>query len=275
MQQLIYFIQKYKYFLFFLLLEFIALYITINNNNFHKSKFISSANFLTGGFYKKATQFSTYFELKKHNDELRDENIKLKNKLEFLNSKKSIYNDSTVIDSTEFNQKFTFTTSLIVKNNYHLKTNFLTIDKGTNQGVTKEMAVVNSLGIIGVIDASSNNYSRIQSILNTNSKINARLKNSAHFGTLIWDGKSNEKVQLIDIPRQAAIKIGDTIITGGKSTIFPEGILIGSVINISNTNSLSTIDIQLFNDMTSLSTVYIIKSLDKAEVELLNENLNE
>ena len=99
MQQLISFIQKYKYFLFFLLLAFIALFLTINNTRFHKSKFISSANKITGGLYEKSSQLSNYLNLKTQNEELILENTNLKNQLEFFNSKIDTTLNFTVIDS--------------------------------------------------------------------------------------------------------------------------------------------------------------------------------
>ena len=103
------------------------------------------------------------------------------------------------------------------------------------------MAVINSKGIVGITEFVSIKYSRVQSILNKNSKINAKLKNSNHFGSLTWNGFSYNTVQLLDIPRQAVIKTGDTIITGGNSTIFPAGIPIGKVINIGNNYEISII----------------------------------
>ena len=103
------------------------------------------------------------------------------------------------------------TNAKIIHNNYSSKFNFLTINKGETQGVKREMAVINSKGIIGLTDNTSNNYARVQSILNRNSTINARLKNSNYFGTLGWNGKNYNIVQLSDIARQAPLKIGDTI----------------------------------------------------------------
>jgi rod shape-determining protein MreC len=267
MQQLIYFFQKYKYFLFFLLLQTVALFLTINNNNFHKSKFITSANSVTGGLLEKTSNLSEYFHLKKINEELASENEQLKNLLEKYNSASDSTANFTVIDTVEFNQKFSYSSAKIIDNNYHKPNNFLLINKGKNQGITKEMAVMNSKGIIGITEKSSSNYTRVQSILNSNSKINAKLKNSNHFGTLTWNGKDYNTVQLEDIPRQANINPGDTIITGGRSTIFPEGILIGTVKNRNQDNS---IEVQLFNDMSSLKPVYIITFLDKEEIRNLN-----
>ena len=124
---------------------------------------------------------------------------------------------------------------------------------------------------IGITEKTSANYTRVQSILNNNSKINARLKNDTHFGSLTWNGKDYNSVQLEDIPRQAIIQIGDTIVTGGKSSIFPEGIPIGVIKNINIENNTNIINIQLFNDMSSIGYVYVITHLDKQEIKSLNE----
>lgn len=275
MQQIAYFIQKYKYFLFFVFLSLIALSLTINNHDFHKSKFISSANSITGGLYEKSSQLSDYFHLKSYNEELIDENTLLKNQLELIKARLDSTIEISVIDSLKYYQKYSYVSGRVIKNDYHKQNNFLLINLGTNQGVLTEMAVVNSKGLIGITDQVNTKYARVQSILNSNSKINARLKNSFHFGTLVWNGKNYNDVQLIDIPRQANVQIGDTIITGGKSTIFPEGILIGTVQKINHNNALSEIDIKLFNDMSNIGYVYVIKNLDKSEIKSLENTENE
>ena len=275
MQQIIYFFQKFKYFLFFLLLQLIALTLTFNNLNFHKSKYVSSANSLTGGLFSKISSISDYLDLKNENEILSEENTTLKNFI--LNSKKTPFSfDSIVIDSVKYQQKYTYTNAKIIKNEYTKAFNFLLINKGKKQGLEEEMAVVNSKGIIGITDNTSSNYARVQSILNKNSKINARLKGSTfYFGTLKWDGKNYNIAQLHDLPRQAPLKVGDTIETGGKSTIFPEGVLIGTIVNINKANSVNTIiDIKLFNDMSNLGYVYVIKNLHKNEIKSL-ENLKD
>jgi rod shape-determining protein MreC len=274
MQQLIYFFQKFKYFLFFLLLQFIALTLIFNNLNFQNSKYVNSANALTGGLYRKVSDMSDYFSLKATNTQLIEENTLLRN---FLNQKTntSFKVDSIVIDTVKYYQKYTYTSAKIINNSYSKAFNFLTINKGTIAGLSKEMAVVNGKGIIGFTDNLSPNYGRIQSILNKNTKINARLKNG-YFGTLQWNGLDYNTVQLIDIPRQAPVKIGDTIETGGKSAIFPEGILIGTVIEINKDNALdNVINVKLFNDMSVIGPVYIIKNLQKVEIKRLETSGNE
>lgn len=275
MQQLIFFFQKFKYFLFFLFLQLIALTVTFNNLTFHKSKFVNSASTFMGGLYASSSNLSEYLNLKSENILLSQENTRLKNTLEKKISVRSEL-DSTNIDSVKYHQRYTFTDAKIINNSYTKQFNFITINKGKDQGIDKEMAVINSKGIIGITDNSSKGYTRVQSILNRSSKINARLKNSNYFGSLGWDGQNYNIVELSDIPRQAPLKIGDTIETGGKSTIFPEGILIGTISKINKGNTADNkVRIKLFNDMSNLGFVYIIKSLDKEEIRILEINDDE
>lgn len=272
MQQLIYFFQKYKYFLFFLFLEFIAVALIINNNSFHRSKFISSTNFITGGLYSKSSNISEYFNLKERNTSLSEENLLLKNKLEQL----STYLDSisgSKIDTINLNQYYAYTSGKVINNSFHKNNNFLTINRGTKNGVLKEMGVVNSKGIIGITDNVGPSFARVQSILNSKSNINAKFKNNDHFGTLTWNGDDYNIVQLTDIPRQAIFKVGDTIITGGRSTIFPEGIPIGTVVEVpSELTASNNINIKLFNDMSNLGYVYVISNLNKEEIKSVENN---
>ncbi|WNW01568.1 rod shape-determining protein MreC [Tenacibaculum sp. HL-MS23] len=267
MQQLIYFFQRYKNFLFFLFLEIIAVALIINNHSFHKSKFISSTNFITGGVYQKSSELSEYLSLKSRNKELSEENTRLKNKLDQL----SIITD-TISKTIDSDQNFLYINGKITNNSYSKPNNFITINKGSAHGVNAEMAVINSKGIIGITDNTSAKFARVQSILNSNSRINVGFKNNNYYGTLKWDGLDYNSVQITDIPRQAVFKIGDTIITGGKSTIFPKGIPVGTISEVpENLSASNTIDVKLFNDMANLGHIYIITSLNKEEIKRIED----
>lgn len=272
MQQIIYFIRKFRYFLLFLLLEIIAVIFTIQNHSYHASKFVNSANFISGSFYNKVNSLNEFFLLKSENKLLIEENVRLKNLIE---KKELNYNEQnySVIDTLQYFQKYEYSEAKVINNNFTKRNNILTINKGTNQGLTTDLAVINSTGIIGVIKNISSNYATVLSILNNNSKINVRLKNSNHFGTLIWNGKTHTTAQLIDMPRQALIKIGDTIITGGKSAIFPEGINIGIINDFKfEKNQYQQINVFLFNDMSSVGYIQIVKNLQKSEQKNLEQD---
>ena len=268
MQQIFNFIFKNSHRMLFLLLMVTAIFLTIQSHSYHKSKIISSANFFTGGVYKQINSVNEYFDLKTKNDELAIENGRLKSLL--FNQK-----DSTKVnyDSIKGVKKTDIIISKVIKNSYSLQENFLTIDSGENQGVKSDMGVINSLGIVGIVENTSANYATVLSILNVKSQINAKIKKSNHFGSLIWKGKSTGFVQLIDVPRLATVKKGDTIVTGAQSTIFPENINIGTIEKIytDDETNFFTIDVKLFNDMTSLGHVYIIKNKDKKEIEELEK----
>ncbi|WP_440882094.1 rod shape-determining protein MreC [Tenacibaculum sp. C7A-26P2] len=272
MQQLVYFLQKYKYFLYFLFLEITAVVLIINNYSFHKSKVISSANLISGGILNKVNNINKYFHLNTENTLLAKENIILKNKIEQLSKIIDSNKITVVVDSLKYNQKYIYKAGKIISNNYNFSYNFMTIDKGKNDNISNEMAVINSKGIIGITEDVTSRYSRVQSILNKNSKINARLKNSHHFGTLEWNGNNVNIVQLSDIPRQAVLKVGDTVITGGKSSIFPEGLNIGTIASIpEKASAINTIDVKLFNDMTNIGNINIVINFHKSEINELNK----
>jgi rod shape-determining protein MreC len=273
MQQLIYFIRKFRYFLLFILLEVIAFIFIIQHHSFHRSKFINSSNIITGSIYNTVSSVNDFINLKSENQLLIEQNTLLKNLLSKRDLKISKDNFK-LNDSAKYGQKYEYSYGKIINNNYTNRNNTLTLNKGTEQGVTSDLGVINSKGIIGVTKSTSNNYATVLSILNTKSMINVRLKNSNHYGTLIWNGKDYNVLQLIDIPRQAQIKVGDTIITGGKSAIFPEGIKIGAVRNFKfENNQYKNIDILLFNDMSAIGYVQIVKNLERVEQKNLESNI--
>lgn len=269
MQQIFNFLFKNSNRLLFLLLLCVSLLLTIQSHSYHKSRVISSANFLTGGVYEKINNVTEYLNLKTENDALALENARLKSII--FNTK-----DTTSIRKPE-NLKSVAPEDIIVSkvihNSYNTLENFLTLNSGSNDGVKSDMGVINSLGIVGIIDRTSPNYSTVVSILNTRSQINAKVKKSNHFGSLTWNGKSTGFVQLIDVPRLASVRKGDTIVTGGQSVIFPENINIGTINNvyIDSITNYYTLNIKLFNDMTNLGHVYIIKSKDRDEVNNLEK----
>ena len=264
MQQIFNFIFKNSNRLLFLLLLLVSLILTIQSHSFHKSKVISSANFLSGGVYERINRISEYLNLQTQNEILATENAYLKSLL--FNIK-----DSTLvpkIDSIKGVDKVNIIVSKVIHNSYNVYENYITINSGEKAGVKPDMGVINSAGIVGIVDKTSENYATILSILNRKSQINAKIKKTNHFGSLIWDGKSTGFVQLIDVPRLAAIRKGDTIVTGGQSVIFPENINIGTIdkIYIDNQTNYYTLNVKLFNDMTNLGHVYIIKSKNREEI---------
>jgi rod shape-determining protein MreC len=273
MQQILNFVIKNKTFLLFLLLFSIALALTIQSHSYHRSKFINSANGLTGGVYSLANSVDKYFDLERENLQLSEENRKLREAL--FNTENTT--DSSFIDNTYSKGKYKVTKAEIYKNSYSNTNNYLTINKGENHGIKQDFGVITSKGIVGIIDNTSGNYATVLSILNKKSRINSKLKSSNHIGSLTWNGDSPVFVQLMDVSKFAPVKVGDTIVTGGQSSIFPKGIGIGTIASFETdvTGDTYTIQVQLFNDMTNIGTIYILENLDKYEIKALENRNNE
>ena len=270
MQQIVNFILRNKTTLFFLLLLFVSVGLTIQSHSYHKSKFINSANSITGGVYNASNSVTNYFNLKDENQKLQEENRRLKS-LIFNTTQET----KTYIDSSNFSGQYKFTNARIIKNSYALQNNILLIDKGERDSIARDLGIISSKGIIGITDNTNCCFTSVISILNTTNKISAQLKKTNHFGSLSWNGKSPKHIQLTDIQKNVPLQIGDTIVTSGRSDIFPKGILIGSIkdYKIDITENFYEIEISIFNDMTNLGPVNVIENIDKPLIEdLLNAN---
>jgi rod shape-determining protein MreC len=267
MQQIFNFVIRNKTFLLFLLLFGIALSLTVQSHSYHRSKFINSANSITGGIYGTFSDIDQYFNLKKQNAILVEEN----NRLRFLIFNQSNETDSILIDTSFSEGKFRVISAKIYKNSYSKPKNYLTLNKGGNDSIKQDFGVITSKGIVGIIDNTSNSYSTVLSILNETSSINAQLKSSDQIGSLKWNTLSPYMVQLEDISKFANITVGDTIITGGQTSIFPKGIGIGTIASFEENIDGDTynIEVKLFNDMTNIGYVYIIENLDIEEIKTL------
>ena len=267
MQQIINFILKNSTRLLFLLLLITSLTLVVKSHSYHRSELVNTANVVSGNYYKKTKEVNTYFNLKVENDALAKENAYLKKML--FNKKDSV--SSLPKDSTKGYNKIEVIQTRVINNTYNTSENYLTINSGSLLGIKADMGVVSSQGIVGIVEKTSKNFATVLSVLNMKSQINAKIKKSNHFGSLIWDAKNAGFVQLIDVPRLASVQKGDTIVTGGRSTIFPENIPVGIIDKIftNSENNYYTLNIRLFSDMTNLNHVYIIKNKQSTEINTL------
>ena len=266
MQRIIYFLIRNKNFILFLTLLSISISLNFSYNEYNKSKFINSSNFIFSSLYDTKFTVSKYLNLELQNQLLLEEN---------KNLKRILFNSETPTKSFDSINSIGFEvmTASVIKNSYSKTNNFITINKGSKHGIGIDNGVISSNGVVGIIDKTTTNYSRLISILNTNFLLNAKFKNSNYFGVLSWNGKNINKVQLKDIPKQAKIKIGDTIVTGGNSLIFPKGILIGYIqsFKLDNSENYLELEVNLSTDMTNIENLYIINNNNATEINLLNE----
>lgn len=267
MQQIINFIIRYKNFLLYLFLLMVALGFTIQSHSYHQSSFFNSSSWITGNIYETSYGITSYFDLDDENKKLVEENRRLRKLL--FNQK---LNDSIVLDSIQ--STYTITSAQVIKNSYADRRNYITINKGETDSVKLDMGVITSKGILGIVQNTSNSFATVQSILNVNSNINAKLKNTNHFGSLVWNEETYNVVQLIDIPKLVPLVVGDTIVTGGMSSIFPENIPIGTIKKfvLDNAQGFWRVDVALFNDMTNIKNVYVVNNANRPEILELEED---
>lgn len=262
MQKIINFLIKYRNLLLYLFLMIIALTATVQSHTHHRNMFIHSTGNITSKMLETRSNFYSYLYLSKRNKVLQEENALLRMKL--LAASDTLLGSETTrifLDTVPYK----IIPARVIKNDYHRRDNYLTIDIGSEQGLKNDMGVIAANGIVGLIDKTGPRYARVISILNSNISLNAQIKGSNTIGSLVWSGKDPYIMNLIDVPRLAKVKKGDTIITGLQSTSFPPDIMIGTVKKVSliETGSRYDIEVKLFNDLTDLGYVSVIKNRDE------------
>ena len=214
------------------------------------------------------TRVDDYFYLKVTNEKLVAENTGLKNTIEELKSSHPFVS----IDTSKSEGDYLYMNARTVNANFNKTKNYITLDKGIVNGIRKEMAVTSRDGVVGIIQNISNTYAVVLPLINTNLKISAKIKKNGYYGSLQWDGNDYRYSYLNDIPFHVDVAQGDTIVTSGFSSIFPEGELIGFVETVDReTANFLTIKVKLATDFGKLSDVYIVDNRKKEEKETLEK----
>ncbi len=242
-------------------------------NRYHQFIYLTSANAVTGSIYDGASSVTGYFHLKSINESLQTSNAALQNEVLNLKNRISQYQAllSDSLPPLPSKDRYGYVSASVINNNTHHPKNFFTIDKGKLDGIEPGMGVVDQSGIVGIVNATGQHMSRVTSLLNETQNFSVKIKNSHYVGSLNWQGGNPSIAYLVEIPRHAKYHIGDTIVTSGYSTTFPEGISIGTILNRVKTNddSFFTFKVKLNSDFKSLSTVRVIKDIYKEEIDSL------
>lgn len=269
MRNLFRFLTKNSFIFLFLICEFFAFWMIIANNNYQNSKFFNSSNFLVGNFYASVNSINDYFHLKEVNKELAEQNAKLQ--ANNISSFVKVYGRIFEINDTAYHQTYMYSSAKVVNNSTNKRQNYITIDKGDLNGVAAEMGVISAQGVVGIVKNVSKNFGSVMSILHDKNKLSAKIKKSGYYGSLVWEGNNYREAQLKDIPNHVKLVVGDTVVTTGYSSIFPENILIGTVqeFDLPEGNNFYNITVRFAVDFKNLSHVYVVRSLQKAEKEKL------
>lgn len=273
MRKLLQVIAKYYVVLLFVLLELIGFLMLVRFNTFHQIAYLSWANEVTGGVYKRVSNVTQHLSLVEKNNELQAENALLRQQLvsSYLHTKN---NFNPYIDTT-YHQNYLYRTGKVIDNKLSGTQNHLMLDKGFEAGMRKQMGVIDANGIIGVVTDVSAHYSVIMSVLNTDFTLGVRLKGQEYFGILSWDGQDTRIAKLDNVQQFVNVNLGDTIETIGASGIFPEGVMVGVVDDIQPEEETNNWDIsvKLSSNLHQAKYVYVLENVFQPEIDSLTQDL--
>ncbi len=252
-------IRHYTVFLF-LLLEFISLYFVFTYNNYQRTFFINSANNLTGNVLNTYGNFQEYFQLREVNDSLINENSRLRAQLEESILFDTASSPISVID-TSGKQLYSYIPAQVIGNSVSEPNNFITLNKGSNQGITENMAVITSNGIVGKVVKVSSNFSVVMSVLHTQFKLSVAIKKNNAMGRIMWEGISPTHVSIIQVSEPGQLFKGDTILTGNNSGIFPPNIMVGTLTDYKKDlgSNYYNLNVKLSTNFNAIKYVYVVR----------------
>ncbi len=266
MRRLLLLLKRIHLWALFLILEGVCLYIFFHSDTYMFSKYLAFSENITGKTDLVKYEVASYLNLKEKNEELMALNAKL---LDENNSLKSL------VDTTSFNVAQSPYPSVValhvIRNEFLNSNNFIVLDGGENKNVRKGMAVIGNEGIVGYVSATSKNFSVVISLLSTDNFVSsAKIKGTSFSGTLQWDGRTHNLVQMAEVPKYAELHVGDTILTTSYSSVFPEDIPIGTVEDFRITDdTFYSVNVRTFTDFSKLDYVYLLELNNKLERDSL------
>lgn len=267
MSRLFQLIYRYRAFLIFLVFELLCFWLMVRSNPYHSAAFFSSSNQIAGNIYTTKENITSYFSLKKVNENLAEENAELREELYTVSRPVIVRGKLDSAKIPEVGLNYSFISAKVINNTTYQTHNHFTINKGARQGIRQGMGVISANGVVGIIKSVSGNFSTAYSILNNNVLISAELKKSNTLCTVNWGGLDPRFARVLYLPRHIDVEKGDTVITSGFNAVFPEKILIGTVeeVNLNENESFYNIRLRLAADLTSLSYVYVVDNPKKEE----------
>ncbi|ROT07018.1 rod shape-determining protein MreC [Muribaculaceae bacterium Isolate-104 (HZI)] len=277
MRNLINFLFRYSAWILFITYTVASCVLLFRNSPYQHHVFLTSANSVVSGVYSASSSVTAYFNLKGINEDLQRRNTDLE--LEVLNLKRTIdfyrekeYADSVPVDSSL--QRYSFITAHVINNTITKSHNYITLNKGTEDGLRPEMGVVDQNGVVGIVNVVGPHSARVISLLNPFLRLSCKVKGHNHVGSLVWQGNDYTYAILEELPRHAEFQNGDTIVTSGYSTVFPEGVPVGVVEEgmKEHDENFYALKVRLFTDFATLSTVRVIRDEMTDEINDLEKN---
>ncbi len=264
MRNLLEFLAKYNHWFVFLILEVVSMVLLFQYNSYQGSAWFSSANAVTGKLYEWDANVETFFSLTKMNQELTQRNAYLEQEVQKLSdSLVSVTKDSSIYHRDQFAllRNYRLIPAKVVANSVDKPGNLMTIDKGSADGIHKDMGVISGTGVVGIVYLVAEHYAIVIPVLNTKSNISCMIQNRGYFGYLRWKGGVSDLAYLEEVPRHAHFKLGDYVVTSGYSAVFPPGVRVGRILHVFNSaDGLSyRVQLRLSTDFARLRDVCVIE----------------
>jgi rod shape-determining protein MreC len=256
----------------FLALEAFSFSLLVSYNNYQRVTFINSTNNFVGTIYERFSHLDDYFSLGSTNARLAAENAALRKQLQrriMLQERNPVMRPDTV-DAPAY----VFTSAKVISNSVNKQFNYITLNKGSRQGIKPDMGIISPEGVVGVITNVSPNYSTGLSLLNKRLSIPAKITKNNYFGALVWDGEHANTADLNGIPFHIMVNVGDTVVTSGYSSIFPEGLMIGIISKWDQEGGTNfyNIKVDLSTNFRTLKYVEVVQNTKQAELKKLESN---
>lgn len=263
MRNLLEFLAKYNHWFVFLILEVVSMVLLFQYNSYQGSAWFSSANAVTGKLYEWGANVETFFSLTKVNQELTQRNAYLEQEVQKLSdSLVCVTKDSSIYHRDQFAllRNYRLIPAKVVANSVDKPGNLMTIDKGSADGIHKDMGVISGTGVVGIVYLVAEHYAIVIPVLNTKSNISCMIQNRGYFGYLRWKGGVSDLAYLEEVPRHAHFKLGDYVVTSGYSAVFPPGVRVGRILHVFNSaDGLSyRVQLRLSTDFARLRDVCVI-----------------
>mgnify|MGYP000478273280 FL=1 len=265
MHNLTEFLAKHNHWFVFLVLEVVSMVLLFRYNSYQGSVWFSSANAVTGKVYEWDSAVESYFSLSGVNSQLTQRNAFLEQQVRMLDDSIARLTRSQEVAVTRLSSMVPFQgcrliPAKVVANMVNRYDNLITIDKGSADGVKRDMGVVCGMGVVGIVYLVSEHYSIVIPALNSHSNISCTIQRRGYFGYLRWRGGSSQLAYLEDVPRHAHFKLGDNVVTSGYSSVFPPGVMVGKVLHVFNSaDGLSyRVQVKLSTDFARLRDVCLV-----------------
>lgn len=265
MHNLTEFLAKHNHWFVFLVLEVVSMVLLFRYNSYQGSVWFSSANAVTGKVYEWDSAVESFFSLSGVNSQLTQRNAFLEQQVRMLDDSIARLTHSQEAAVTRLSNMVPFQgcrliPAKVVANMVNRYDNLITIDKGSADGVKRDMGVVCGMGVVGIVYLVSEHYSIVIPALNSHSNISCTIQRRGYFGYLCWRGGSSQLAYLEDVPRHAHFKLGDNVVTSGYSSVFPPGVMVGKVLHVFNSaDGLSyRVQVKLSTDFARLRDVCLV-----------------